>query len=479
MVCGGEHANKQLALMNTRILLHRLLFLLVTLLVFEGLGRKWLGPGPLNTALFVTKDIICFLMLLVLSSAPVNAYSRKLSTLVLSFAFFLSPLVLITFIYDPMLGLFGAKQYLLWSVVAVSMTAAYIPQGSRYFFELLTWIAILAIPTALLAVYQQRLPASHWLNTSPDGAMLEGFSAAGYLRVSSSFSFVAQYCMFLNALCFAIPASASQRLVNPVWRALKSPWVLIPFFLVGTFITGSRGAVVGNTIILTMGMILLLARGGSRAVGVAFALTAFALVSLSILRDSFPEFFSAYEARTETSGGETHTQQIIQRVSTGLFGWTEGLPPRAPATLLGYGLGIMSNGSQRISEYAASWREGAFWTETDQATTLFEGGFYLVIFWYGLRFFIIITVILWTLQMRAMRFLLPAAFAAGFVIVVGLVGTLSIQPPVAIWWWLAIGSVACLHAFDTQAIRQKRIEGVANLEKGLTITTNEGETADL
>lgn len=434
--------------MNPRILLHRLLFLLVTLLVFEGLIRKWLGGGAVGLMVFIAKDIICLAMLFLLGRCPSNVYYRQLSSKIGGFTLALMPLVLMTGAKDPVLGIFGAKQYLLWSVVALAAAAAYVPNYNKLFFRLLTWAAILVIPTTLVAAYQQRLPAGHWLNTTPDGVALIGFSAAGQLRVSGTFSFLAQYCMYLNALCFAIPAAMSQPAVNPFWKLLKSSWVLIPFFIAGSFITGSRGAVIGNTVIGGLGLLLLVVRGGGRAAGLAVGLTMIIAVSLLILRDSYPEFFAAYDARSEAVGGVSHAEMIVDRVATGLFGWTGGLPPKAPASMFGYGLGVMSNGSQRVSQYAASWRTEAFWTETDQSTTLFEGGFYLVVIWYGLRLFMIVTTVVWSMQIRTFRFLLPAAFASGFIVVVGLIGTLSMQAPYAIWWWLAVGSVACLHSFD-------------------------------
>jgi hypothetical protein len=442
--------------MSPRVLLHRLLLFLVSLLVFEGLIRKWVGGGLVGNLVFFLKDAVCFVLLLLVSRAPRNRYLQGLSSSVASFAFALTPLIVVTMFHDPVLGLFGAKQYLLWAAVAMAVIAAYLPDGERSFFRLLGWMAVLTIPTTLVAVYQQRLPAGHWLNLTPDGGTMLGFSSGGYLRVTGTFVFVAQYCMFLNALCFAIPAAMSGRTKNVIWKVMTSAWLLVPFFIVGTFITGSRGAVIGNAAIIGISLLLLLSRGGGTAARFAGGLTIISAVSLWYLRDNYPEFFAAYDARSEAVGDVSHIEQMVDRISTGLFGWVGGLPPRAPASLTGYGLGVMSNGSDRISEYAASWRRDGFWTETDQSTTLFEGGFYLVVIWYGLRLLMIARVLGWAMQIRSIRFLLPATFAAGFVAVIGLIGTLSIQPPVAIWWWLAVGSVACLHAFDVRENSRKR-----------------------
>ena len=39
---------------------------------------------------------------------------------------------------------------------------------------------------------------------SVDGESLEDFSSAGHLRVSSTFSFVSQFCCFLNMQMFMV-----------------------------------------------------------------------------------------------------------------------------------------------------------------------------------------------------------------------------------------------------------------------------------
>jgi hypothetical protein len=441
--------------LNARKSLDVLLWLLVTVLVLEGFLRRLVGGGVGGIAIFFIKDFLCFGMLLLVNQVPSNPVRSQLSRPLLLLLLGLLPLILNTATHGPLLAVFGAKQYLLWSAVALAVTSAYLPDRPKQLFRLLTWVAILVIPTTLMAVYQQRLPAQHWLNASPDGASLSGFSSAGYLRVSSTFSFVAQYAMFLNALCYALPAAVTAPARSWLLRLIKSPLVLLPFMVAGMYITGSRSAVVGSAAIALAGLPLLLVRAGSRAFVPVVGMLAIGAVSLLVAREQFPEFFAAYDERSRDRDGESHTEQIVGRVTSGLFDWVGGTW-WAPASLIGYGLGVMSNGADRVSTYAASWRDGGFWTETDQATVLFEGGYYLVMLWYGFRLWILGQTLAWLFSMRQPRLVLPAAFAGGFVLVMGIVGTLSIQPPQAIWWWLAVGAVGCLKHFD--AVHQQAAE---------------------
>jgi hypothetical protein len=108
----------------------------------------------------------------------------------------------------------------------------------------------------------------------------------------------------------------------------------------------------------------------------------------------------------------------------------------------------MSNGSQRVSAVAMSYRQDDFWTETDLATTYFEGGWYLIVVWTGFRLWVIWNVVGAIRQIRDSKIFLVAAGLVGFVIVTGLMGTLGIQPPLAIWFWLAVGLVFVLAHHD-------------------------------
>jgi hypothetical protein len=100
----------------------------------------------------------------------------------------------------------------------------------------------------------------------------------------------------------------------------------------------------------------------------------------------------------------------------------------------------MSNGSDTFSPYAAGWRN-RLWTETDFASTLFEGGYYLAVIWYGFRLYVIALTMGRFIKEISGEFSLPMAFTQAFVIVVGVTGTLGIQPPIAIWWWLGVGTI--------------------------------------
>lgn len=427
---------KEAAIDNERVCEKRLRQLLATLLLvltFEGLARKIAPPG-LGVPIFLLKDAIIAVMTCYVMQLPFPPALAFLWKVYKVLAVLFVPLILVTGWHDPLLAVFGMKQYLLYPLVAFATFLALHRLRKEEIFGIFRWISLLIIPTAMLAAVQLRLPATHWLNESVSGESLEGFSAAGHLRVSSTFSFVAQYCIFLNAQTFIVMiALANWRQSGNLWKF--TALLLLPVFVFSCFITGSRGAVAGNTAIILLACALSLARFQVRTVlQVGLVIVTLYAAAMGVQYFS-PDTTAAYSER-ESGHLVGISSEIQDRVFGSFFGLAEN---RALNSCFGNGLGVMSNGSDTFSSYAAIWRAN-MWTETDFATTLFEGGYYLVIIWYGFRFYVIF--------MTARRFLadvvgdyvVPGTFVQAFVIVMGFLGTLAIQPPVAIWWWFGVGT---------------------------------------
>ena len=418
----------------TRRLQHWLLFL-VLILTFEGILRKKAPPG-IKQAIFFLKDFIAIWLAVQVARMRQPPAIQFLSTAYKTVAVLMIPVIVATALHDPLLALFGAKQYLLFPVVGLAVFLAFENATHAEILRFFRWIALLVIPTSLVALLQSRLSPDHWLNLSVGGTSLETFSAGEKLRVSSTFPFVAQYCMFLNAQMFITAITLTQlQNLRRIWKVACLS--LLPLLVLGSYITGSRGAVAGNTAILLIAAALAMTKRQSRVALRMTVLLASLYLAFIGVKHFFPSAFIAYSAREEGSL-VGFSSEVRERTMASLFDWAT--VTIAPPNLMGYGLGVMSNGSESLSSYAAGWRSGGAWTETDYATTFFEGGFYLMVVWYGFRYFII--------YQTARRFLsgvqgdltISAAVCLSFILVVGFTGTLGIQPPVAIWWWLGVGA---------------------------------------
>ncbi|MCE0497503.1 MAG: hypothetical protein LV481_06100 [Methylacidiphilales bacterium] len=418
----------------TALKLRRLLLTLVLVLTFEGLARKLQIPGT-DIPIFLLKDAIVLIMgfyLLRMSRPP--AIDFLWVAYLLLIVLFL-PLIIITAIHDPILALFGAKEYLLYPLVGFAVFFAFYDTGINQIAHFFRWTSLLIIPTTIVALIQIHLPSTHWLNLSVGGADLASFSAAGKLRVSSTFSFVAQYGAFLNAEFFMLVIALNQmRDLKFFWKTIYLS--LVPLFVIGNYITGSRGAVVGSFMIVVIAGALSLMKFQIRS---TFRMAAIVLgLFFVVMTEQYllPDEFAAYSGREQ--GHLIGVSSDIQhRVFGALFDWTGDV---SSTPFFGYGLGIMSNGSPSFSTYAAHDRDLYGWTESDFASTLFEGGFYLVLVWYGFRYYVIFQTTQRLLADVHEDLSLPASFSQATVILLGIVATLGIQPPIAIWWWMSVGA---------------------------------------
>ena len=416
-------------------LLRMTLVALVILLTFEGLLRK-LEPNKIGVAIFLLKDVVIFFMgFQLLTRHRLNSALNFLTVSFLTVAFFFVPNILQTMGHDPLLAVFGAKEYLLYPIVAIATFVAFenAPMDSVVKFARL--LAFLMIPAGIVALVQTRLPATSWINMSVDGASLEDFSSAGHLRVSSTFSFVSQFCCFLNMQMFIVFLALHGGIGK--LSALKKLIYLapIPLLVICSYLTGSRGAVIGNTMVLVFAVAL----GAMRFelakvikfvwIGAAIGLVVVLFQVLS------PDLMATYTTR-EKGHAFGVSNEIQGRVWDAFFGWTDHV---SEVPFFGHGLGLMSNGSEAISTYSKNFRIASGWTETDFATTLVEGGPYLMLVWYAFRYYIIFETTRRFLFQTSKALFLPGAFCQGYVILVGLTGTLGIQPPIAIWWWLGVG----------------------------------------
>jgi hypothetical protein len=416
-------------------LLRRTLIAMAFLLTFEGLLRK-LEPGVIGVLIFLLKDfVILYMGFQLVTRHKLPAAVSFITSSYFLFAALLFPNILITFGHDPALAVFGAKEYLLYPIVGLSAFVVFQNASVPQVINFCRIIALLMIPTGLIGILQTQISPNSWINLSVDGKSLEDFSSAGHLRISSTFSFVSQFCTFLNMEMFMIffALHGYKEIKSQLLKlALLMP---LPLLVVCSYCTGSRGAVVGNSMVLAIAVVLSCVRFEVGKL-MKFLVVAGVVAGVAVgFQHLFPSLMATYTVR-EKGHAFGVSDEVQTRVYQSFTGWIDDA---AHTPFFGNGLGIMSNGSDSLSSYSRTFRRIGVWTETDIATTLFEGGPYLIFIWYGFRYFIIfVTTRNFLLETRRELFL-PAAFCQADVILVGMTSTLGIQPPIAIWWWLSVG----------------------------------------
>ena len=428
-----------------------LLYTLVATIVFEGIIRK-LVPF-LSIPIFFLKDILCLAGLFLINTVEINGIGKSLFNNWKLLSLLFLPLLLFTGFKEVILAVFACKQYLLYVITAIILITSFSIHKENRFRIFVFFIISLLAPTTVVAILQNSLPPTHWLNLSVTGESLESFSAAGYLRVSSTFSFTGQYSWFLNAETFLLIVSffmppdlklLSGRFVKP---AIYFSLALMLF--ISAFITGGRTAVIGSGAILTLGLLLIGMKRPAWLFSKGLIIAFSCVVCFSIVKEIRPQFFATYDERSNGYGGMTQNEELSARIVGGFTDWTTWFwEEDAAAILLGNGLGVMSNGSNQVSTYAARIRANGFWTEGDVPTTFWEGGIYLALIWYGFRLSIIF------LCFRIWRAIKDNAFASAgsvtfaYITISGITSQFGMQPPLYIWWFVAVGVLIFIYRLD-------------------------------
>jgi hypothetical protein len=436
-----------------RLNFEKLLYAIVFTLILEGLFRKLL-PSAVGLLIFFLKDIYCLIgLVLVFKSFSINNIRNNPFYNLRKF-FFIAflPVLINTNFKDPFLALFGLKQYMLYMVVGLMVPTAFTPDKIERLKKFLFYIVLMIIPTTMVAVLQNSLPGTHWLNRSVDGGSLEAFSAGGILRVSSTFAFTGQYSWFLNIACvflvitFCMPVNLNKFLNKKTALILKL-FVCVNF-IVGAFITGGRTAVLGSALVLFGGFLFSFIKTPEKILIPGLTLIIILSLSLTGLRIIKPEFFVVYDIRSSGHKTETQNDELGSRLMKDMFQWTDWVGDQdVVAFLFGNGVGVMSNGAERISDYANSVR-GSITTEGDIDTTVWEGGVYLLALWYGMRFWVISKCFKFWRKIKNSNNAIAVSFLLVYIISVGVYGGLAKQPPISIWWWLTIGLLATIYNYD-------------------------------
>lgn len=120
-------------------------------------------------------------------------------------------------------------------------------------------------------------------------------------------------------------------------------------------------------------------------------------------------------------------------------------------------MGVMSNGSENFSDYAKRIKTfngvGVFWTEQDLETVVWEGGLLLLIIFYGFRVYMILYCISIWRTLKKREYVAATSLLIGNVVISAIFGGMAKQPPVSIWFWLAIGMILCIERLDKSVIK--------------------------
>lgn len=323
----------------------RLVYAYVALVILEGALRKWLLPGALNPLIAIARDPIAVLLLWQgyrhgLFHPPWLRNLWLITTLALGFG----GLVSMLFTSVPItVWLFGLRANMLHLPLILIIPALLDPSDLD---TLIKRLLLLALPIALLMVWQYRSPLDAWINrTAIEGTSLLT-AVKGKVRPAGPFSFntgIAEYFALVNA-------GIAGGLLDQRW---DPRWVLYGLLstALAISVSGSR-LMLGAVAVVWLGVLLMRQVRFFRLpsptflLGVAAsAITLFLVLQLTPLKGMIDEGWATtsqrFEAANQTDGG------VVARLSQNLHLQDESL---WQAPLLGYGLGLGTNfGAKAIS----------------------------------------------------------------------------------------------------------------------------------
>lgn len=71
-----------------------------------------------------------------------------------------------------------------------------------------------------------------------------------------------------------------------------------------------------------------------------------------------------------------------------------------------------------------------------------------MIVWMGFRLFAIVFALQRIMALRDPKLVTAGCLVGGYIILEGIIGNLGVQPPLAIWFWLAVGTAMIIEQMD-------------------------------
>jgi hypothetical protein len=323
---------------------------LLVIVVIEGAVRKWFLPSATELVYFY-KDALMVIILIgyrrqhrktpFLIKRPVQFFSLAL-TLFVAYAI---ALMIMPGGPDVLIGLLGVKAYCLYMPLAFMVPRAFASKEKVIGF--LKWYSLIVLPVAAVGVMQ-------FLDTNPrsvlnryavneeassraaDIATFYGSSGQGFVRITSTFSYVSGLSIYLPIMFALLLSLTSFYSIRHLSRSVRALYYLaLGAVVVLSFMTGSRGSVLAIAIIAVIFYWFASKKNLFRRLQHIAIIGALIYMALTTL---FPQAYDAFYTR---AFGET------QRVDEGLSRITRSFDfPAKEASFagaFGYGIGLTQN----------------------------------------------------------------------------------------------------------------------------------------
>ena len=311
-----------------------LLWLYFWLLIFEGALRKWIVPQLATPLLIIRDPIVIGAYFLAIKEGifPQNIFIKTI--IYVAFTCFLGGLATVI-IFDGSLTVtfFGLRTNFLHLPLIFLIPKVFTLEDIE---ELGRWVLLLAIPMALLMVYQFSSPPDAFINRiAGTGEGQQIGSVMGKIRPPGTFSFITGAAQYFSLV-------ASFLIYGLVQSKIYANWLLAiaGFALVSALAVSSSRSAIGSVAVVVGSLVAGLLIKPQLAAKSYRLLMLIGIVSYGIkFIPSFNEGVEVFNTRVQAADA-AENESIISRFFNGFleaFTNTEQIP------FLGYGLGMGTN----------------------------------------------------------------------------------------------------------------------------------------
>jgi hypothetical protein len=427
---------------QTRQRLCNVIIVIYYLLIFEGVLRKWIAPSYQKELFFIRDPLVLY----VYAVAIAKGFWPRRSVLFWS-GLFLALLGFNLMIFHLGTGSLTIMAYGWRNYFAYLPLAFIIGEQFRYddWLRLVRFTIVVALPIAVLCVFQSVAPVAAPINAGIGGSSDELFVPLGVagsvVRTSGTFTSGSGHELFIGSLTAMLLWLWSNRRA----RSAFGKWIL-PATAAGTvtmlIVGGHRGAFVSALLVAVVGAAMSgvahhPVRASAKVIVGAGLLVILALLSGKYL---FNEQAEAIVTRTRgaAEGDSAYSMGLVNRALSDFVHFVEYIPE---TNILGSGLGIAGNAGEILG---VSGRAGG--AEDDWSRNIVDLGPIVGIVFILYRIaFVVALVIGAGIASRRYRDPLPALLV-GFVGIVLLYGQISGQGSVNGYGWIFAGMCMAANA---------------------------------
>src|SRR5215216_1555160 len=323
---------------------------LLVIVVIEGAVRKWFLPSATELVYFYKDALMVIILIGYRRQHRKTPLLIKRSVQVFSLALALFVAYAVASMIIPggphvLIGLLGVKAYCLYMPLAFIVPRAFASKEKIIGF--LKWYSLIALPVAAVGVMQ-------FLDTNPrsvlnryavneeassravDVATFYGSSGQGFVRITSTFSYVSGLSIYLPVMFALLLSLTSFYSIRHLSRSVRALYYLaLGAVVVLSFMTGSRGSVLAIAVIAVIFYWFASKKNLFRRLRHVAIIGALIYVALTTL---FPQAYDAFYTRA--FGENQRVDEGLSRI-TGSFDFPAKEASYAGA--FGYGIGLTQN----------------------------------------------------------------------------------------------------------------------------------------